>query len=683
MADISKIKIPNGTTYNIKDPVSYNKVISRGEQLVVNGSGMLGDNTNFSSWTFDGSQANSSAGSFTRTGGYADIGTDEFFPVDASKKYRFEFDLKSSSNVGTMYAMLLFYDVDKYSVSAGDHMYYSGTLTTLTQDLKAGDTVVHLADVSNYKTYGTSSHQRALKFWDYRNTFGYLYPPETYSRNTLWSAWTDDNSINKTNNTITLATAYTGATKPAGTYVSQGNSGGTYKYSAIVGSKVPTEWTHYVGYFNGTDYSGRNLGEKFPPATAYAKVGFLWNYNSSSDQFWVTNVSVKEVPIATDAVDYGGTDTGLGNSTPATNAKTYYLDDSKVTTLRPKVYYNTSGTEYTTLFAKGSSNGNYGTILKWGHGDKYLRMLRRNNGNWSSDDWEKIDAGNADTATSTQRLASSTQVTGTTVNDFKGTTTRVAPAKSISITGLAGSDGVIIWLPWNSNYGRQFIFDDTTQKIFSRYLNNGTWGDWKDLSDAEKVNSHTVDKDVPSDAVFTDTTYESKAAASGGTAVSLVTTGEKYTWNNKSTVPTNHASSATTYGTGTSSNYGHLKLSDSTSSTSGTSGGIAATPSAVKTAYDLADSANTTAGTALSGVNGNLIYDHTFTISNGVATFVPHVYQKGAEVTTNYAKSCFAWKYRLIDGTEVDLPTLDTRGCSVTITDMGYGGHVIGIFTPT
>lgn len=29
----------------------------------------------------------------------------------------------------------------------------------------------------------------------------------------------------------------------------------------------------------------------------------------------------------------------------------------------------------------------------------------------------------------------------------------------------------------------------------------------------------------------TDTTYESKAAASGGTAVSLVTTGEKYTWN--------------------------------------------------------------------------------------------------------------------------------------------------------
>ena len=32
---------------------------------------------------------------------------------------------------------------------------------------------------------------------------------------------------------------------------------------------------------------------------------------------------------------------------------------------------------------------------------------------------------------------------------------------------------------------------------------------------------------------FTDTTYESKTAASWGTAVSLVTTWEKYTWNNK------------------------------------------------------------------------------------------------------------------------------------------------------
>lgn len=54
--------------------------------------------------------------------------------------------------------------------------------------------------------------------------------------------------------------------------------------------------------------------------------------------------------------------------------------------------------------------------------------------------------------------------------------------------------------------------------------------------------------------------------------------------------PTSHASTATTYGKATSSNYGHVKLSASTSSTSGASAGVAATPSAVKSAYDLASS---------------------------------------------------------------------------------------------
>lgn len=125
-----------------------------------------------------------------------------------------------------------------------------------------------------------------------------------------------------------------------------------------------------------------------------------------------------------------------------------------------------------------------------------------------------------------------------------------------------------------------------------------------------------------------------------------------------------------------------LDKNDLSTATNSTSTTTAATPSAVKTAYDLANTANGTANTALSGVNGNLIYDHTFTISNGVATFTPHVYQKGSEVTTNYAKSCFTWKYRLIDGSEVTLTTKDNRGCDVTITNLGYGGHVIGIFTP-
>lgn len=51
--------------------------------------------------------------------------------------------------------------------------------------------------------------------------------------------------------------------------------------------------------------------------------------------------------------------------------------------------------------------------------------------------------------------------------------------------------------------------------------------------------TYSLNKTVPSDAVFTDTTYTSKAAASGGTDVSLCTTGEKYKWNNSPRMTTN------------------------------------------------------------------------------------------------------------------------------------------------
>lgn len=81
-------------------------------------------------------------------------------------------------------------------------------------------------------------------------------------------------------------------------------------------------------------------------------------------------------------------------------------------------------------------------------------------------------------------------------------------------------------------------------------------------------------------------------------------------------------------------------------------------------------------------INNTLIYDQTFSVSSGVATFTPHVYQKGTDVTSNYAASKFVWKFRKADGTEETLTTNSDRTCTVTISDYGYGGHVVGSFTP-
>lgn len=79
--------------------------------------------------------------------------------------------------------------------------------------------------------------------------------------------------------------------------------------------------------------------------------------------------------------------------------------------------------------------------------------------------------------------------------------------------------------------------------------------------------------------------------------------------------PLSHASTSTTHGAGDSNNYGHVKLSDSVSSTSGASAGIAATPAAVKRVYDIANgkapaytygTADVEAGSASPYENGTL-----------------------------------------------------------------------------
>lgn len=93
--------------------------------------------------------------------------------------------------------------------------------------------------------------------------------------------------------------------------------------------------------------------------------------------------------------------------------------------------------------------------------------------------------------------------------------------------------------------------------------------------------------------------------------------------------PTSHASSGTGYGIGTSSNYGHVKLSDATNSTSAASAGVAASPSAVKAAYDLANGKAArkfyTGTLSTSGWSSSAPYTQTVTISGILASDTPVV----------------------------------------------------------
>ena len=117
------------------------KVSSRGGQLITNGTGIMGDNTNFSSFVYDPLNAcNGSNGSFTRTSPASPVMLDEYVPLMGGVDYRLEFDLKSQNGLATAYSLMRFYDADKLTIVSSQIMFVPGTLTTLTQDLAPGDT---------------------------------------------------------------------------------------------------------------------------------------------------------------------------------------------------------------------------------------------------------------------------------------------------------------------------------------------------------------------------------------------------------------------------------------------------------------------------------------------------------------------------------------------------------------
>ena len=146
-------------------------------------------------------------------------------------------------------------------------------------------------------------------------------------------------------------------------------------------------------------------------------------------------------------------------------------------------------------------------------------------------------------------------------------------ASSLMTTGKPPMDSHILNFGWDSNagWGSQLALGTgTSTHLYLRgasgSTNKSVYGDWKIVLDTEnynnyvptktgtgasgtwgigitgnaatatRVNGHTVDSDVPANAVFTDTTYTSKTAKSGGTDVSLVTTGEKAIWDAKGTI---------------------------------------------------------------------------------------------------------------------------------------------------
>ena len=203
-------------------------VLSSGQQLVVNGNGILGDNTNFSQLVYDPIISfNGSPGVFRQSadGVYDFILNNLFIPIDTTKKYRMSIDIASIPDTESTYnyMFLAFFDIDKNLIRTDFNMYFQGSTTTIAKDLKKGDTEIYVTDLSGF-TQKSYSYQRAIIFWDYKNSYGYQYPKETYSRNVKSSLWTNEEQLDYINNKIILDSPWSGIEHLAGCDISQNNT---------------------------------------------------------------------------------------------------------------------------------------------------------------------------------------------------------------------------------------------------------------------------------------------------------------------------------------------------------------------------------------------------------------------------------------------------------------------------
>lgn len=189
-----------------------------------------------------------------------DLSQNIFIPVSSDRTYRLTFDLKVNSNCGSyFYIALKPYDSSKNLIGITTTYIKSNTNTTLAEDLVSGDTTVTLTDATNWDS--TYQYQR-IGICDIL-AYGYNRNSKSYSYSS------------REENVLTLKSAYSGSTIPAGTKVANFRDGSTYYYPwSNNSSNLPTEWKTYSVTFTG--------GNSMRYSTKYFKfstLGYTHNYS--------------------------------------------------------------------------------------------------------------------------------------------------------------------------------------------------------------------------------------------------------------------------------------------------------------------------------------------------------------------------------------------------------------------
>lgn len=214
------------------------------------------------------------------------------FQIDPSVRYKISMWIKCKTvtNYDVLPALGMYTKDNVWLVS--EYVFYIGTPTALTADLKAGDTVVKVADTSTFqsgrlKGLGFRGHWGRVEGY---NRLGDVNPRET-------AVFTVTDST-----TLTLVKPYSGATIPKGSMVVNSIVGGTHPYPFNYITSSEYTWKYVEGYFgvdgvlfdgNTTASHGPDWGLGLSKATAYIEFKPSIYGNKTSDPIKICDIRIR------------------------------------------------------------------------------------------------------------------------------------------------------------------------------------------------------------------------------------------------------------------------------------------------------------------------------------------------------------------------------------------------------
>lgn len=276
-------------------------LISREQNLVTNGSGILLNNYNFPGLTAVVCEACPRAFRSGLTIGLTQA--TELIHVDPNEYYRLHCYVRNGNADGTNYVSnsrfyvgVSCHDRDGSEISSGMYTHVAGAAdTTLAAELKPGDTQVYLTSATGWGT--ATATVRQLTWWPYSSGDGCVYAPYTYSRNTTQrhAPYVTSGAYSAiVGNTLTLSAPWPVGlgTVAAGSPVRNSQIAGAHHYFVASSATSPQGvLVRRNGKIGGLNLEGTpNDFFRFPYGTSYVHPVLLYNYTTPGAYWYFANV---------------------------------------------------------------------------------------------------------------------------------------------------------------------------------------------------------------------------------------------------------------------------------------------------------------------------------------------------------------------------------------------------------